>query len=411
LSAWFFTPPGVRLDLPGSPNRVAQMNGVHTAFTGRVGIQQGTVTTYRAPLFDELARACRGGLGIFAGLPRSGDGIATTEDLKVARLTRAENRHLLDGPLSLCLQAGLLRWVEEWDPEVLIVEANARFINTPRAVKWMHRRGRPVLGWGLGTMSLSSGFERLRGAGRRRFLMGLDGIIAYSSRAKREYAAIGFPEEKIWVARNAATFAPKEPPPERPAEVPTPATVIFVGRLTEQKRIDNLLKACAAMPAELRPRLKIVGDGAPRAALEAMAKEVYPSAEFLGSLRGAELRPAWQSADLFVLPGLGGLAIQEAMASGLPVIVAEGDGTQEDLVRPETGWNVAANDLEALTATLREALGDKQRLRRMGAEAYRVIAEEINYEGMVASFLEALSGVTGKALVTGTGGVAEARTA
>jgi hypothetical protein len=40
-----------------------------------------------------------------------------------------------------------------------------------------------------------------------------------------------------------------------------------------------------------------------------------------------------------------------------------------------------------------------------------VIAEEINYEGMVASFLEALSGVTGKALVSGAGGVAEARTA
>jgi glycosyltransferase involved in cell wall biosynthesis len=93
------------------------------------------------------------------------------------------------------------------------------------------------------------------------------------------------------------------------------------------------------------------------------------------------------------------------------VIVAEGDGTQEDLVRPETGWNVAANDLEGLTATLREALGDKQRLRRMGAEAYRVIAEEINYEGMVASFLEALSGVTGKALVPGGAAVREARTA
>ena len=39
-------------------------------------------------------------------------------------------------------------------------------------------------------------------------------------------------------------------------------------------------------------------------------------------------------ADLFVLPGTGGLAVQEAMSYALPVIVAKGDGTQEDLVRP-----------------------------------------------------------------------------
>lgn len=375
------------------------MSGAQRIFPGRVGIQHGTVSTYRAPLFDELARSCQGGLSIFAGKPRPNDGIATTDNLKVARLARANNRYFFDGAISVCWQSGLMRWLEEWDPEVLIVETNPRFLSTARAVKWMQRRGRPVFGWGLGTMSLARGFERLRGAGRRRFLLGLDGMIAYSSRAKREYAELGFPADKIWVARNAATFAPKEAPPERPPEVASPPTVIFVGRLTQQKRIDNLLKACAAMPPDRRPRLKVVGDGTPRAELEAMAKEVYPSAEFLGSLHGPALRPAWQSADLFVLPGLGGLAIQEAMANGLPVIVAEGDGTQEDLVRPDTGWNVAPNDLDALTVALRDALSDGPRLRRMGAEAYRVIAEEINYEGMVASFMDALSGVTGRALV------------
>ena len=96
-------------------------------------------------------------------------------------------------------------------------------------------------------------------------------------------------------------------------------------------------------------------------------------------------------ADIFVLPGTGGLALQEAMSYGLPVIAAQGDGTQEDLVRPETGWRIPPNDEDALIETLREALANPPRLRTMGAAAYRLVSEEINTEKMVEVFLRALN--------------------
>src|SRR5258705_11408173 len=108
-------------------------------------------------------------------------------------------------------------------------------------------------------------------------------------------------------------------------------TILFVGRLQERKRVDYLLRACAEMDSITR--LMIVGDGPQRASLETLAKEIYPTAEFIGSKYGAELKPYFAQADLFVLPGTGGLAIQEAMSHGLPVIVAKSDGTQDDLVR------------------------------------------------------------------------------
>ena len=82
--------------------------------------------------------------------------------------------------------------------------------------------------------------------------------------------------------------------------------------------------------------------------------------------------------------------MQQAMRYGLPVIVAQGDGTQDDLVRPENGWQVPPGDQAAFTAALRQALVDVPRLRRMGAKAYRIVAEEINLEAMVAVFLDAL---------------------
>jgi glycosyltransferase involved in cell wall biosynthesis len=103
------------------------------------------------------------------------------------------------------------------------------------------------------------------------------------------------------------------------------------------------------------------------------------------------LEQEFQAADLFVLPGTGGLAVQEAMGHALPVIVAEGDGTQDELVRAGNGWKIPANDLEKLVATLQGALSNPGRLIQMGAESYRVVTEEINIQKMMEAFMRALS--------------------
>jgi glycosyltransferase involved in cell wall biosynthesis len=114
----------------------------------------------------------------------------------------------------------------------------------------------------------------------------------------------------------------------------------------------------------------------------------------MGALSGAELEAYFTTADLFVLPGTGGLAVQQAMAHALPVIVAEGDGTQEDMIRmgkeASNGWLVPADDRVALVEALQAALSDPLRLRQMGAESYRIVVEDVNLEQMVEVFVEAL---------------------
>jgi glycosyltransferase involved in cell wall biosynthesis len=103
-----------------------------------------------------------------------------------------------------------------------------------------------------------------------------------------------------------------------------------------------------------------------------------------------ELAPLFAQADLFVLPGSGGLAIQEAMAHGLPVIVGRGDGTQDDLVRPECGWQIPADDELALRTALVQALSEPNRLREMGLQAYRIVKEDVNIEKMAEVFIRVL---------------------
>jgi glycosyltransferase involved in cell wall biosynthesis len=361
-------------------------------FPGRLAVQQRVLPGYRAPFFDLLASACDGGMGLFTGLPRPSEGITTTSQLKVARYQPGENIHIFSGSFYLCYQRGLTDWLEHWDPDALIVEANPRYLSTLSAVRWMHKRNRPALGWGLGSPP-GRDFLNTR---RASFISQFDALIAYSQRGADEYAALGFPRGKIFVAYNSVSESPSNAPPPRPWSVDRRPCILFVGRLQARKRIDLLLRACAELGS--KPRLVIVGDGPERGELESLASEVYPEAEFAGARHGAELTPYFAEADLFVLPGTGGLAVQEAMSHGLPVIVAQGDGTQDDLVRRENGWQIPPDDFDALLSTMRDALSDVARLRRMGEESYRIVKQEINIEKMVETFVTAINTVTAQPL-------------
>ncbi len=361
-------------------------------FAGRLALQQRVLPTYRAPFFDLLASACDGGMSLFTGLPRAREGITTIDQLQITNYQLGKNIHIFGGSLYLCYQQGLLNWLKEWNPDALIVEANPRYLSTPAAVKWMHRQNKPVIGWGLGFPSLTGrgGVLSLsKEAGvRARFISQFDAMISYSQRGADEYGDLGFPLDNIFVAHNSVSSSPTWETPNRPATFRDKPCVLFVGRLQLRKNVDLLLGACAEIQ---NVRLVIVGDGPEREEFESLAAEIYPSAEFVGAKHGEALKAHFAEADLFVLPGTGGLAVQEAMSHGLPVIVAQGDGTQDDLVQKGNGWQIPPDDFDALVATMKNALSDAARLRRMGAESYRIVKEEINIEKMADVFVTALT--------------------
>lgn len=359
----------------------------------RVGIVQRVLPAYRMDFFDLLDRRCMGGLSIFTGRPFAGEAINQVSD-GPEWWHEGSNVHFGRNSTYLCWQAGLMKWLRSWDPDALVVEANPRLVSSQLAIRWMRNRGRPVLGWGLGTMEVTSGWGPIRRRGRNRFIGALDGIITYSSRGRLEYAAAGVPEGKIFVAHNATRLRPRGTAPQR--SVARPLTLLFVGRLLRSKRIDLLLQACADLPDQLRPTLRVVGDGPERPCLEALAREIYPHAVFLGALYGSELQEEWLQADLFVLPGQGGLAIQEAMSHGLPVIAGEGDGTQSDLVGRANGWLIEPNSVIALRGALEEAVQEPQQLIKMGRASFHIVRDCINVETMCDRFIEALRASVGK---------------
>jgi len=117
-----------------------------------------------------------------------------------------------------------------------------------------------------------------------------------------------------------------------------PPTVLFVGRMDQEKRVDELVRAFAALPPELPAALEVVGDGARREEWAALAAGLGlgERVRFRGFVSEEELLAAYARAAVFVMPGvaeLQSLATLEAMAAGTPVIAADAMALPH-LVRP-----------------------------------------------------------------------------
>lgn len=362
-----------------------------------LAIQQRVLPSYRVPFFDALAAECSHSLQLIAGQARREESLDCNVLPTVAAFTRTTNLHLLHGRGYLCWQKGLIDWLNRIQPQALILEANPRYLSSYSAMRWMKTRNRIVIGWGLGSPTGTGGWAFTRKSWRQRFIRQFDGLITYSRKGAEEYTRLGFPQEKIFIAPNAAVPRPQHAAPNRPAQfIGDRAVVLFVGRLQARKRVDDLIHACACLPKTIQPSLWIIGDGPMRTELESLAKVIYPQTTFFGAMHGAELDRQFTRADLFVLPGTGGLAVQQAMAFGLPIIVGQADGTQADLVRPENGWSLLSGNTESLAQALQQALSDAAVLRKMGLESYRIVKDEINLENMVRAFVQAVNSITGK---------------
>ncbi|MET7397225.1 glycosyltransferase family 1 protein [Dactylosporangium sp. NPDC005572] len=180
--------------------------------------------------------------------------------------------------------------------------------------------------------------------------------------------------ERVWLWRrgvDASRFDPAHRSAALRRAVAARGQVIvgYVGRLAVEKRVD-LLAPVSRIPGV---RVVVVGDGPARASLE----RSMPDAVFLGERRGDQLARIFASLDLFVHTGpfeTFGQTVQEALASGVPV-VAPAQGGPLDLVDDgRTGLLIPPCDADALVEAVAALAGDEERRLAMGVAARVAVA-------------------------------------
>ncbi len=149
--------------------------------------------------------------------------------------------------------------------------------------------------------------------------------------------------------------------------------LLYVGRLAPEKGIERLKTILQKIPGT---RLAIVGDGPARRDLE--REFAGTPTVFTGILQGEDLAAAYASADAFLFPSTTdtlGLAMIEALASGLPIVAARSDASQEVVSEGENGLFYEANSAPALAAAVRRLFSDDAFREALGRGA-RAAAEE-----------------------------------
>lgn len=222
-----------------------------------------------------------------------------------------------------------------------------------------------------------------------------DGVLVLSTEEAIESQRF-WPRGRFRVVANPFVAPPQhgaaiEPLREALGERPS---LLFVGRLIEEKGIFETLLAFSKLVRSRDCRLVIVGDGPAAAEVARRVRDAGLQEKVIltGFLSGKPLLDAYQAADVFVFPSYREgfpTAITEALAVGLPVVTTRTRGMADHLIEGENALLVAPRDPIGLAAALERVLDDPELRQRM-SDANRAKVAEFAPPTVAKQYLDAL---------------------
>lgn len=204
---------------------------------------------------------------------------------------------------------------------------------------------------------------------------------------------------KVLPLSNGIDSAAYELQPGESIEPNSYPTVLFAGRLAEEKHVDVLIDAVAKTPRELNVHLEIVGGGEVRPALEAQVARLGlgDRVKFLGLASDEDLREAYIKADIFCMPGtaeLQSLVTLEAMSASTPVLLANAMALPHLVRDGENGYLFTPNDSSELAAKITKLLQlPEDQLKAMG-KLSREMVEPHSINGTLQTFEDLYRGAS-----------------
>ncbi len=253
----------------------------------------------------------------------------------------------------------------------------------------------------------SAHFNFLRAVGRLipgylRTYQSADAILAgsgYTAGYLRDTLRI--PAEKLHLVPENGVKRSFFAPEIRPVDPGAPLRLLFAGRLVPYKGADMAIEALhrASRTTTRQLQLTIAGDGPERSRLGELVARwgLEDRVVFAGMIPPDEMPSLFSSSDLFVFPSIrefGGAVVLEAMAAGLPCVVADHGGIGE-YVTPATGWKISPDSREHLVEEMAKAichLAKRPRLQETMARCAREHASDYSWEAKAETIIRLIRG-------------------
>ena len=336
----------------------------------RVSVVSPEPTPYRAPLFDRIASHPGIDLKVIYAAHSVAHRAWTVEPhhrhifLRGVDVPGAEQVLRHQYPVT----PGIARELRNAQPDVVVVSGWSTFASQ-RAIAWCRTHHVPyvLLVESHDLDPRSAWRSAIKGAVVPRLVRSAANVLAVGSAARESVVARGATSVRLFANTIDVPEWNRRADQLKRRRADEDLLVLSVARLVPEKGLDDLLRAVAEA-GNSRLRLVAVGEGPERDALVELARELDVRLTLRGHVAEAELAQMYVDADVFALLSRHepwGVAVNEAAASGLPLVASEAAGGGYDLIEDGVnGYRVPVDDAPALAEALtRVAVDPEWRLR------------------------------------------------
>jgi len=290
---------------------------------------------------------------------------------------------------------GIIWQLMRFRPDVVLTEGTSNILNNLLIFPYCLLTRTPFVWWDLGVLrgqKSENKFRKLLYPLIRFIFLRSTRILGYSRFAKQYFIDQGYPPHKIVPAGNTVRvekhLANYEKSSSRRSFLKKelqlkPFVFIAVGAIEHVKNYDLLIEAFVRLQEKATDiSLLFVGDGPylPKLKEKAAGNSdiVFAGAHF------DDVGDYFVLGDTYVLPGVGGLALNEAMAYALPIISTPADGTELELVLDgKTGFLAELNSTDSLYKHMKYCMENREQVKQMGKNAQELIANNYTLKHMI----------------------------